>query len=261
MGLTVSPYMLAMDIVLLFVLGYAAFYAITRVSRYGEPLNKFVVIIAASLLLATFGRFLDVVDDLFRVPDYLYSIEELLYFLSILGVIYGVLNYIRAVEKRLVSPPPSGTTGNGVNPGGFVFFGDRDKLSEFLASVSLPVLIFTREPWRYRSLKHVKTIWVTQASEEGVGPTRLHVILDMAVGFLRDGGRLIVLDCVEILVIYNDFVSVFRFLTTLKDYVINAGASLLLHVDESSFEERQLRLLLREFKAVDDPRRLLKTSS
>ena len=261
MELNVSPYVFIMDVLLLIALGYAALYALSRMSRYGEPLNRFIVITAVSLLLATFGRILDVIDDVYQVPGYVYSAEEFLYFLSIVGVLYGLLNYIMATERKLIHPPASGSNGNSVRPGGYVFTGDWKELLDFLSSVSFPVLVFTRNPQRYRDLEHVETAWITQASDEGISPTRLHVLLDMAVNFLRDGGRLIVVDCVEVLVIYNDFPSVFRFLTTLKDYVVSADASLLLHLDENSLEARQLRLLLREFEKIGDLEKLLKTSS
>lgn len=262
MGLIVSLYLLVIDVILFLILAYSAFYALSRVSRYSGALNRFIKITAVSLLLATLGRFLDVVDDIYPVPDYVYALEEILYFLSILGVIYGLLNYIMMTERRLFpSPSPGEGLEGSPSSGAFLYMGRKDELFGFISSVSFPVLVFTRDPMRYSSLKHVKAVWITQASEKGISPTRLHVLLEIAVSFLREGGRLIVIDCVEILVVYNDFPSVFRFLTTLKDYVLSADASLLLHVDGESFEERQLKLLLREFERVDDLEGLLKTSS
>ncbi|ASA78422.1 DUF835 domain-containing protein [Thermococcus sp. 5-4] len=262
MGLTVPPLVFISDVVLLLVIGYAAFYALRRINRYEEPLNRFLVITAFSLLLASIGRFIDVVDDFAANPETFAPLEGALYFFSIVGVAYGIINYIRSVERRIF-PVPSGEIRDGnLPPGGFLYLGEREEIFEFLGSCEVPALVVTRSPWKYKEFcESAQTLWITQASESGVGPTKLHVILDSAVKFLQSGGRLVVIDCLEVLILYNDFHSVFRFLSTLRDYAVEAGSTVLLIVGRSTVGDRELMMLKREFIPVKDLEELLRTSS
>ena len=78
-----------------------------------------------------------------------------------------------------------------------------------------PVLVFTRNPQLYNRHKNVKTVWVTTAGFEGVSPTALHILHDMAIRFVSENNNTtVIVDCLEYLIIYNGFrsVSVFKFL-------------------------------------------------
>ncbi|NJE30084.1 DUF835 domain-containing protein [Thermococcus sp. 18S1] len=260
MGLTVPPVVLVADVVLFLVISYSAFYAIRRIHRYGEPLDRFIVIIAGSLFLASIGRALDVVDDLVDVGEAFVPAEEILYFVSIIGVAYGLLSYMGSVERRILPTPVRGKGSDALAPGGYMYSGS-ESLAEFLSAVDGPVLVITRSPWKYREFENVQALWVTQAGEEGVGPTKLHVLLEAAVDFMRGGGRLVVIDCLEILVLYNDFNSVFRFLSTLKDYAVGTRSTLLLIVDREAIEEKEFKVLSREFPPIKSLWDVLKTSS
>jgi len=260
MGLMVSPAILVFDIILLLAIGYATVYSFRRVNRYSEPFNRFILVISISALLATIGRVLDLVDDFFRVPDFVGFSEEALYFLSIMGVIYGVVSYILAVEKRFMVTPEGNPSGS-FTSGGFLFFGGRSEVVEFLRTIEVPTVVFTRDPWAYEGLENVQTVWITTAGEKGVSPTKLHVLLDIAVNFFRNGGRLVIVDCIESLVLYNDFPTVFRFLTTLKDHAVNFDSAVLLLLESGTLERQQEMLLRREFYELSALGELLKTSS
>ncbi|NJE10937.1 DUF835 domain-containing protein [Thermococcus sp. MAR1] len=262
MVLRVSPLVLVADIILFLVIGYAALYALRRINRYGEPLNRFLIITAFSLLMASLGRLIDIGDDFAADPEPFIPLEQALYFFSIVGITYGLINYIRSVERRIF-PTPVGEVNNGnLPPGGFLYLGDQDSVLEFLGSCKVPTLVVTRSPWKYKeSCEHAQALWITQASDQGVGPTKLHVILDSAVKFFQGGGRLIIIDCLEVLILYNDFGSVFRFLSTLKDYAVEAGSTVLLLVGDSTVGDRELMMLKREFTPVKDLKELLRTSS
>ncbi|WP_297500510.1 DUF835 domain-containing protein [Thermococcus sp.] len=258
MGLIVSPFVFFIDVVLFVVIGYATIYALKRVHRYSEPFNHFVTIIAVSLLFATAGRTIDIIDD-FYTSRYFTPAEQVLYFISIIGVIYGVISYIHTVEMRIM-PRPAGTFGGSVSSGGFLYFGKKTELSSFLRESKVPALVFTRDPWLYDGLENVQTVWVTNASEEGVAPTKIHVLLDIAVSFFRNGGKFVAMDCVETLVLYNDFSSVFRFLTALKDHASNFKAMVLLVLERETLEAQQERLLKREFYEVSGLQELMASS-
>ncbi|AFL95291.1 hypothetical protein CL1_1088 [Thermococcus cleftensis] len=260
MGLTVPHVVLLADIVLFLVISYAAVYAIKRIHRYGEPLDRFIIIIAASLFLAAAGRLLDVIDDVTEPDPVIFSAEQVLYFFSIIGVAYGLLSYISSVERRILPAPVKGVGSDDLSPGGYLYTGEGE-VQELIASVKAPVLVVTRSPWKYKEFENVQTLWVTQAGEEGVGPTRLHVILEAAVSFMRGGGRLVIIDCLEVLILYNDFSSVFRFLSTLKDYAVSSRSTLLLLVGRDTLREREFKLLAREFQPIKNLREILRTSS
>ena len=260
MGLIVSLHVLLADVVLFLVVTYSAFYALTRVHRYGEPLNRFIVIIAISLLLAALGRLIDVVDDVVRIPFWLFHFMEILYFLAIIGVAYGVISYISSVERRILPTPPEDTGSEAISPGGYLYE-DGDDVLEFLSMVDGPVLVMTRSPWRYEGLDKVRTIWVTPVGEKGISPTRLHVLLEAAVEFMKGGGKLIVVDCLEVLVLYNDFSSVFRFLSSMKDYALSSGSAVLLLIEEGAMEKKELNILKREFRPIKRLEEILRTFS
>lgn len=106
-----------------------------------------------------------------------------------------------------------------------LFIHNKDSLRELSNFIDLPAFIITRSPHLYSSLNEkFNTLWITQSSDRGIPPTKLHVIQDLTVKFLKEaGGRAICVDCLEYLIIYNGFEAVFRFVTSLKDYAMLAG--------------------------------------
>jgi len=244
MELVASPWVLAGDGLLFLVMLYATIFALKRLNRYSGSLKRLVNVVALSLTLATVGRFLDVLNDFSGFPLFLDAIIDFLYFVSIIEVVYGLIRYISEIERTLSPQSPEGSFG----PGGYLFVGvERDEIVNFLQAVSYPVLVFTRNPEGYSSIgEHISSVWVTPVENGGIHPTKLHLMLNKSLRFLKSGGKVIVIDCLEALIMYNDFSSVFRFLATLKDYVIINGAVLVVLSEKETLEERQLRVLLRE---------------
>ena len=265
MELVVSPLWLAADVFLLFIIGYAAYYALKRVSRYGEPLNTLVKITAISLMLATLGRALDVIDDFALSPDtrsLILNAEFVLYFFAIFGTIYGIVGYMSSVERKILPSPKAPLKRSKLILGAFLLVTEPGELLPLIMSLESPTLLITRNPGEYEGLgDNVSVLWVTPSSEKGVSPAKLHVILESAVKFVREGGRVVIVDCVETLMIYNEFRSVFRFLTALKDNVIAAGGTLILAVGKDTMDKRDFNVLLREFVLAEDVESLFRTSS
>jgi len=244
MELRVHPWFLVGDVLLLLVMLYATLFALKRINRYSGSLRRLVNIVAFSLALATLGRFLDVLNDFRGFPSSLNTLMDVLYFVSIVGVVYGLVRYIREIEGSLSSKSSEGSFG----PGGYLFIGiEKSEIFNFLQAVPHSVLIFTRNPKVYSSIgDHIKTVWVTPVENGGIHPTKLHVMLNKSLEFFRNGGKVVIIDCLEALIMYNDFSSIFRFLATLKDYAtINEGV-LIVFSEKETLEERQLRVLLRE---------------
>ncbi len=93
--------------------------------------------------------------------------------------------------------------------------------------------------------------WITKATEENaVSPTNLPKILDIALKFMRrasDEGKrpLIVVEGVEYLILENGFNTVAKFLSTLRDYAILHGASVVILSDLKGLSEKEKNFLLR----------------
>lgn len=93
--------------------------------------------------------------------------------------------------------------------------------------------------------------WITKATEENaVSPTNLPKILDISLKFMKhasDEGKrpLIVLEGVEYLILENDFNTVAKFLSTLRDYAILHGASVVILSDLKGISEKERNFLLR----------------
>ena len=261
----VSPIRLIGDVFLLFAIGYAAYYVLKRISRYGEPLSCLLKITALSLILATLGRALDIVDDFSVSPavrGVVLDVEFVLYFFAILGTIYGILNYISHVERSVSPSLQTPRRKSRLNPGAFLLIADRNDMLSLIGGLESPTLLVTRNPHEYRDLpENVSVMWITPSVEKGIFPTKLHVLLESAIKFLREGGRVIIIDCVETLLVYNEFKSVFRFLTALKDNVISSGGTLILAIGRDTMERRELNVLLREFTLAENVESLFKTSS
>ncbi len=265
MELGVSPLWFAADVFLFVIIGYAAYYALKRVSRYGEPLDGLINITAISLVLATIGRALDVVDD-FTISQgtrhLLLNVEFVLYFFAISGTIYGIMRYVSSVEKKILPSPKTSLQRSKLVPGVFLLLAEPGGLLPLLKTLKSPTLLITRNPEEWSGLgSNVSVLWVTPSSDRGVSPAKLHVILEAAVKFLRGGGRVVVVDCVETFLIYNEFRSVFRFLTTLKDNVLATGGTLLLALGRDTLDKKEFNVLIREFVLVEDIESLFRTSS
>lgn len=257
MELTVSYVRLIYDIVLLLAMGYIWLFFAKRWNRYTSELRPFVRNATIFLGLGVIGRLLDLITDFMNVPQQ-DNLFVGLYGISILGVIYTMVDYMLLLERKYLPtrvPVTSKPTSQDSRlKGAYLAFGSKSKMVDIfnlIRSLKLPTLAFTRNPQLYSGMDFVAPVWVTQATDRGVPPTKLHVIQDQAISFVRENPESVVLiDCLEYLLLYNDFTSVFKFLVNLKDHLLPAGAALIVIVDENALDERQKALLLREFEPL-----------
>lgn len=104
------------------------------------------------------------------------------------------------------------------------------------------------------NLEKTPVLWLSTApGERTISPTRLEYLLHTIVEFIRKSSaqKLILLEGLEYLILENGFVPVFKFMTTLKDYAIIHNAIVIVPIDEKSLENRQIRLLKREFEVLN----------
>ncbi|MDN5320197.1 MAG: hypothetical protein PWP49_617 [Thermococcaceae archaeon] len=257
MGIGVLLPIVLYDVTLLFAVGYVWLFFLKRWNRYTAELKPLIQKAAIFLSIALLGRFIDLVTD-FYSSVYQEGILTLLYGISILGVIYTMVSYVQTLEKSYIPITKASASGpqieNGMH-GAYIVSGSKERLTEItklLKERTSPALIFTRSPEFYHSLSEfATTVWITGATDTGISPTKLHVIQDMAIQFAKEAkGAVIVIDCIEYLLLYNDFPSIFKFLASLKDHLLMLNASLIVTVDENAIDQKEYRLLLNEFEPL-----------
>ncbi|AIF70371.1 hypothetical protein PAP_09985 [Palaeococcus pacificus DY20341] len=259
MELRVPLYLLAYDSILLIALGYVWIFFMKRLRRYSKELKVFVQNAAFFLGIAVFGRLIDFLDNFISIP---YDVEILTtcYFISIVGIIYTIVQYIITVEQTYMPTLNSQKIQKNEevkSPGeAFLAFSSKNRaldVLEIINDLDSPTLIITRAPRFYEEFKNenILTLWVTQATDRGVSPTKLHVIQDFAINFAQKNPRaFVIIDCLEYIILYNGFETTFKFLVGLKDHLTLRGDTLILLIDKDALNVSQHSLLLKEFKPL-----------
>jgi len=101
--------------------------------------------------------------------------------------------------------------------------------------------------------------WITRVTDGelkkkphiyAISPTRLGILLDLIARALEAGYNTVYIDSIEYLILENGFNTVLRFLLSLKDWVTAKGGELVLCVDPTALDEKQLKILEREFGEI-----------
>ncbi|MBP1911300.1 DUF835 domain-containing protein [Thermococcus stetteri] len=244
----------AVDVLLFLAIGYAVVFLMRRINKCGDPqLDTLIKWSLIFLVIGELGRISDLIDD-FCCAGSFENFQYATYFISIFGVIYSVLHYIKLVEMRYLPRIRKVPEIQSSFKAHIVFSKNRLlDVIDVLKEGNFPVLAITRSPDFYSGLSrdNLSLIWVTQ-SGNGVAPTALHVLQGVILDFVRENpGSVVIIDCLEYLMLYNDFKSVFKFLSGLKDYVvIQHGAGLIIFVDEEVLTQQEKALLLKEFEPL-----------
>ncbi|BAD86314.1 hypothetical membrane protein, conserved, containing DUF835 family [Thermococcus kodakarensis KOD1] len=254
MGLIVPWLVFVADVILFLAIGYAIVFLIRRLNKYGDPqLNAFIKWSLVFLVIGEIGRITDLIDD-FCCASSFDTLQYVTYFISIVGIIYSVIHYIKLVEMKYLPAVKKVPKLKSSFKAHIVFSKNRLlDVIDVLKEGDFPVLVITRSPDFYSGLnrENVSAIWVTQ-SGKGVAPTALHVLQGIILDFVQENpGSVVIIDCLEYLMLYNDFKSVFKFLSALKDYVvIQHGSGLIVFVDEEVLSNQERALLLKEFEPL-----------
>lgn len=97
-----------------------------------------------------------------------------------------------------------------------------------------------------------KSIWLSERQgDANVPATQLSRLRGKIEAFLSDGeNRVVLLDGIEYLSLFNDFSKLLRFIEDLNDLVMELRAILLISVDPRSFDQRSLARLRRFAEVV-----------
>ncbi|WP_167912799.1 DUF835 domain-containing protein [Thermococcus sp. 21S7] len=247
------------DTVLALAIAYAIFFMYRRLGKYDPELDVLIRYSIVFLVVGEAGRITDIIDD-FCCFDVFRFFQWTAYFVSIVGIIYSIVHYISIFEKRYVptvkldirkKQKPEGN--NSLLSGAYIIF-SKYRLAdilEILKTTQLPVIALTRFPDVYSSFgESSEVVWITQLPA-GISPTSLHVIQGKVVEFLEERrGAVVVVDCVEYLLLYNDFKTVVKFLLALKDYIMASGNAFIVFVDDTVLSPQERSLLLKEFEPL-----------
>ncbi|MFA4663242.1 DUF835 domain-containing protein [Pyrococcus kukulkanii] len=238
---------------------YLLMFFIQRINRYSGKARKAVIGLTGFLTSAVIVRAVETFEKLTKGEE-IRPVIYVIYSFAILGLMVMVTWYVRFLEEEYLfiiqhQKKPSENGGGEKLIGAYIISGARSRIVDLINMIkelNAPILIFTRSPDFYKDLgENVRVVWITQASEEGIAPTKLHVIQEYAIRFAKENSyAVIIIDCLEYLLIYNEFPSVFKFLVNLKDHLLMLNSALVLAVDEKALEPRQYTLLLNEFEPL-----------
>ncbi|AFK21845.1 hypothetical protein Py04_0243 [Pyrococcus sp. ST04] len=116
-----------------------------------------------------------------------------------------------------------------------------------LDKLQIRFLLLTRIKSSVEKYKNAEVVWISRVGS-GVSPTDLHRLLDVSLKFLLENrGGIIIIDCLEFLLLYNEFKAVAKFLFNLKDHVVMRGGMLILHANPDIIGEKEFNVLREEF--------------
>jgi isoleucyl-tRNA synthetase len=160
-------------------------------------------------------------------------------------------------EKEVVSPPPGGDGGDLDMEKGFTYLikEERSKHSYELFERSLGegmkgFCVTRNYPLKIRSkytLGDTPMIWLSSIGKENtLRPKDLEKLSFALDQFINTEGGIILLDGLEYLITNNNFLTVLRFVQSLRDQVAINESILLLALNPSTLEESELNLLEKE---------------
>ena len=127
---------------------------------------------------------------------------------------------------------------------------ESSKIHSFIRNIpdSISVFIATRErPIIFEGRKNMRAIWITDIlGKDRIRPHNLTVLTDIITKFIeKEEKRVVVMDCIEYLLLYNDLINVLRNLELINSYIMEYKSLLILIIDEDSYSKREISLLRR----------------
>ncbi len=96
-------------------------------------------------------------------------------------------------------------------------------------------------------IRGAKVVWVTDiVGKDRIKPHNLTILTDSIIRFIEENENAIVLvDCVEYLLLYNDFINVLRNIELINSYVMEKNAILIIITDNNAYTNKEYSLLRR----------------
>ncbi len=130
------------------------------------------------------------------------------------------------------------------------------KILPKMANEDIYFFIAVRErPEEYRRIKNSKVVWVTDiVGKDRIKPHNLTILTDSIIRYIEEfENAIVMIDCVEYLLLYNDFVNILRNIELINSYVMEHGSLMIIVVDSKAYTTKEYSLLSRyaiEWKGV-----------
>ncbi|NPA75055.1 MAG: DUF835 domain-containing protein [Euryarchaeota archaeon] len=126
----------------------------------------------------------------------------------------------------------------------------REYIYEFIPIFSrkIPIFMAMRDnPRRFKGMKNLKVIWLTDVvGKDRIKPHNLTILTDNIIKFIEEEKkRIVIMDCVEYLLLYNDFINVIRNIELINSYAMDYDALVIIIVDNNSYTSKEYSLLKR----------------
>lgn len=108
-------------------------------------------------------------------------------------------------------------------------------------------IVFREKPPILMENHNIKSVWVTDiVGKNRIKPHNLTILTDSIIKFLEESERrIVVMDCVEYLLLYNDFINVMRNIELINSYAMEYNSLVILIVDNKAYTTKEYSLLKR----------------
>ncbi len=106
------------------------------------------------------------------------------------------------------------------------------------------------------TLQITPIFWISNHGHESISPTSLEIMADMINRFLKQSkSPIILLDGIEYLIFANGSAPVIRFLRDIEEWLILQNSILILPVNPTAINERDMALIERDMKEITSKKR------
>ncbi|WP_324735902.1 DUF835 domain-containing protein [Thermococcus sp. SY098] len=177
----------------------------------------------------------------------------------LLAGVFRVISAIGAVKFAFYPIMPPQRKREKILPKEIYLFTDSKEVEYMFPTLFLEnnVIIITRKDPRTFQLGNDSIIyWITRVREGNIeddprifaiSPTKIDILVDLVAKGLKQGYNVVYVDAFEYLMLENGFKAAFKFLLSLKDHVISKNGTLILVVKLDALEEKERKLIEREF--------------
>ncbi|USS41617.1 DUF835 domain-containing protein [Thermococcus aggregans] len=232
---------------------FKIFTEVIHVAQYGYLLALLGLIICFSSEEREFRKFgvvYFVMGVIFLVYPFAKAVSTTLRTVDIfLGFLSGIYlaNYTLRVVKSRAEIITSEKTTPYIVEGKNVIIADGEKVRLILSELEdFPVLAFVRG-FEYPKSWNVRVV-TTAPIENGISPTNLEIITELCVHYMEKAKEkgisgVIYIASLEYLKLYNNFITILKFLHRLRDYAIIYDGRVIIEIDEKAWSEKELAQL------------------
>ena len=240
-----------LGIIILVITLYYEYLFIKNHKKLSFPWSDYSKKYIASILLFLTATLFTMV---FRGNEKMIDIASTIYTISYFYIIYlgySVFQHAASIDGKTET---STSTECKTIPGAYNVVDDNNEIIKNFGQYAHCTFAVSRkntEHWsKAYGFEPARLLWVSRSSVEGaVDPTRLHYITQSIIDFVRahDGG-IIIIDCIDFLLLYNDFHSVMKFLLSVKDNVVLNSGMMIVVLSEKTLSQQEKSIIMREFE-------------